>query len=145
MPKQSKNFVKRYHSFFLVLFFSSFLEAAEVSFQHKERTVLQVEVANTNLLRRQGLMNRQELLQDHGMLFIWTGYDQRCMWMKDTSIPITLAYLSNKGIIQEIYDMVPFSENSICSKQPARMALEVNLGWFNKNGIGIGDKLILKH
>jgi hypothetical protein len=63
------------------------------------------------------------------------------MWMKNTSLPLSVAYLSNDGVIKEIYNMVPFSEDSVCSAYSTRIALEVNAGWFEENGIAVGDKL----
>jgi len=86
-------------------------------------------------------MHRQDLAKDHGMLFLWPQSNTRCMWMKNTSLPLSVAYLSNDGVIQEIYNMVPFSEDSVCSVNSTRIALEVNAGWFKENDIAVGDKL----
>jgi uncharacterized membrane protein (UPF0127 family) len=61
------------------------------------------------------------------------------MWMKDTFIPLNVAYLNKKGEILEIYDMVPLSKKSVCSKDNAKYALEVNKGWFERNNFKIGD------
>lgn len=66
------------------------------------------------------------------------------MWMKDTSLSLSVAYLSEEGTIQEIYAMEPYSEESVCSISPARMALEVKEGWFAENGIGVGNTIIFK-
>ena len=63
------------------------------------------------------------------------------VWMKNTSLPLSVAFISSSGRILEIYDMVPFSEESICSNQRSRMAVEVNQGWFAKNNIIVGDKI----
>ena len=63
------------------------------------------------------------------------------MWMKNTPLPLSIAFISSNGRILEIYDMVPFSEESICSNKRARMAVEVNQGWFAKNNIIVGDKI----
>ena len=65
--------------------------------------------------------------------------------MKNTSIPLSVAYLSADGRILEIYDMVSFSEESICSSKKARMAVEVNQGWFDKNDIHVGDLVDIKN
>ena len=86
-------------------------------------------------------MHGKDLAKDHGMLFLWPQSNTRCMWMKNTSLPLSVAYLSNDGVIQEIYNMVPFSEDSVCSANSTRIALEVNAGWFKENGIAVGDKL----
>ena len=86
-------------------------------------------------------MHRKDLAKDHGMLFLWPQSNTRCMWMKNTSLPLNVAYLSNDGVIQEIYNMIAFSEDSVCSVNSSRIALEVNAGWFKENGIAVGDKL----
>ena len=77
------------------------------------------------------------------MLFIWPSSKKQCMWMKNTPLPLSVAYLSSDGRILEIYDMVPFSEESICSTKNIRMAVEVNQGWFTENKISVGDKINL--
>ncbi len=102
---------------------------------------LDLEIANTDTKRKRGLMFRDQLDQNQGMLFIWPDSDSRCMWMKNTSIPLSVAYLSNSGHILEIRDLNPFSEKSVCSNQKARMALEMKQGWFQNNKIGVGQKL----
>ena len=88
-------------------------------------------------------MNQSTLEKNTGMLFIWPSNKKQCMWMKNTSLPLSVAYLSSNGKILEIYDMVPFSEDSVCSIKSVRMALEVNQGWFAKNKIFVGDKINL--
>jgi uncharacterized membrane protein (UPF0127 family) len=100
-------------------------------------------ISNTDAARRKGLMNLSSLEKNTGMLFLWPSSKKQCMWMKNTSLPLSVAYLSPDGRILEIYDMVPFSEDSICSKQSVRMAVEVNQGWFAKNKISVGDKINL--
>ena len=109
-----------------------------VSIAHKK---IFLQVADTHELRAKGLMGVRVLNQDEGMIFLWPDADQRCMWMKNTSIPLSVAYLSTDGRVLEIYDMVPFSEDSICSMKNVRMAVEVNQGWFARNKISIGDKI----
>ena len=61
------------------------------------------------------------------------------MWMKNTSIPLSVAYIQDTGEIIGIYDMVPLSRKSVCSKKPVLYALEVNKGWFKKNGFHVGN------
>jgi len=100
-------------------------------------------ISNTDAARRKGLMNQSFLEKNTGMLFIWPSSNKQCMWMKNTSLPLSVAYLSSDGRILEIYDMVPFSEDSICSMKNVRMAVEVNQGWFAKNKISLGDKINL--
>ena len=142
MQKLFKIFVKRFLNLFLILIFSQSAVALEVYFKSASKS-LDVEIANSDAKRRQGLMHRKDLAKDHGMLFLWPQSNTRCMWMKNTSLPLSVAYLSPDGRILEIYDMVPFSEDSICSKQSVRMAVEVNQGWFAKNKISVGDKINL--
>jgi len=140
MQKLFKIFVKRFLNLFLILIFSQSAVALEVYFKSASKS-LDVEIANSDAKRRQGLMHRKDLAKDHGMLFLWPQSNTRCMWMKNTSLPLSVAYLSNDGVIQEIYNMVPFSEDSVCSTDSTRIALEVNAGWFKENGIAVGDKL----
>ena len=114
----------------------------EATFEGKSAKLL-LSIANTNESRSKGLMFQASLKTNHGMIFIWPSSKKQCMWMKNTSIPLSVAYLSADGRILEIYDMVPFSEESICSSKKARMAVEVNQGWFSKNQIAEGDKINL--
>ena len=140
MQKLFKIFAKRFLNLLLILIFSQSAVALEVYFKSASKS-LNVEVANSDAKRRQGLMHRKDLAKDHGMLFLWPQSNTRCMWMKNTSLPLSVAYLSNDGVIQEIYNMIPFSEDSVCSVNSTRIALEVNAGWFKENGIAVGDKL----
>jgi len=140
MQKLFKIFAKRFLNLILILIFSQSAVALEVYFKSASKS-LNVEVVNSDAKRRQGLMHRKDLGKDHGMLFLWPQSNTRCMWMKNTSLPLSVAYLSNDGAIQEIYNMVPFSEDSVCSSSSTRIALEVNAGWFKENGIAVGDKL----
>lgn len=140
MQKLFKIFAKRFLNLLLILILSQSAVALEVHFKSVSKS-LDVEVANSDTKRQQGLMYRKELAKDRGMLFLWPQSNTKCMWMKNTSLPLSVAYLSNDGVIQEIYNMVPFSEDSVCSANSTRIALEVNAGWFEENGIAVGDKL----
>ena len=104
---------------------------------------LSVEIADTVETRRTGLMNRQTLASDAGMLFVFEKEQKLSFWMKNTSIPLSIAYISKSGIIREIHDMEPFSQTSISSAHSVLYALEVNRGWFEENGIGTGDEIQL--
>jgi uncharacterized membrane protein (UPF0127 family) len=66
------------------------------------------------------------------------------MWMKNTYVPLSVAYIDIRGKIIEIYDMVPFSKDSVCSTKAAKYALEVNSGWFEEKNINIGDSIEIK-
>lgn len=140
MQKLFKIFAKRFLNLLLILILSQSAVALEVHFKSVSKS-LDVEVANSDTKRQQGLMYRKDLAKDRGMLFLWPQSNTKCMWMKNTSLPLSVAYLSSDGVIQEIYNMVPFSEDSVCSANSTRIALEVNAGWFEENGIAVGDKL----
>lgn len=102
-----------------------------------------VELADTGELRARGLMNRENLPEDHGMLFIFDRDQRMSFWMKDTSIPLSIAYISADGTIREIHDMEPFNLNPVRSSRSVRYALEVNQGAFEKAGIQEGDEVDL--
>ena len=142
MRKQFKASVKKLLSLSLISFSTISFAALEISFEGKNAK-LNLIISNTDAARRKGLMNQAFLEKNTGMLFIWPSSKKQCMWMKNTSIPLSIAYLSSDGRILEIYDMVPFSEDSICSMKNVRMAVEVNQGWFARNKISIGDKINL--
>ena len=142
MSKQFKAFVKKLLSLSLIAYSAISFASLEMSFEGKTAK-LNLIISNTDAARRKGLMNLSFLEKNTGMLFIWPSSKKHCMWMKNTSLPLSGAYLSSDGRILEIYDMVPFSEDSISSKQSVRMAVEVNQGWFAKNKISVGDKINL--
>ena len=142
MRKQFKASVKKLLSLSLISFSTISFAALEMSFEDKNAK-LNLIISNTDAARRKGLMNQAFLEKNTGMLFIWPSSKKQCMWMKNTSLPLSVAYLSSDGRILEIYDMVPFSEDSICSMKNIRMAVEVNQGWFARNKISIGDKINL--
>ena len=102
-----------------------------------------VEVAKTREERAEGLMFRKELKKRHGMLFIFPHDQKLSFWMKDTSIPLSIAFISKNGTIKEILDMTPFSEKPVPSTYSVRYALEVNKGEFQKLGIQVGDKVMI--
>ncbi len=142
MRKQFKASVKKLLSLTLISFSAISIAALEMGFEGKTAK-LSLIISNTDAGRRKGLMNQSFLEQNTGMLFIWSSSKKQCMWMKNTSLPLSVAYLSSEGRILEIYDMVPFSEDPVCSMKNVRMAVEVNQGWFAKNKISVGDKINL--
>jgi len=103
--------------------------------------IVQAEVANTDELRMQGLMHRKSLGPNQGMLFVWPQDETYCMWMKNTLIPLSVAYLGEDGTIINIADMRPHDETSHCAKSPVRFALEMNQGWFAARGLKPGARL----
>lgn len=100
---------------------------------------IEAEVAATHAARTQGLMQRQQMAQQHGMLFVFTHDATHCMWMKNTLIPLSVAFLDADGRILNIAEMKPHSEQNHCAVRPARYALEMNHGWFAQRGIRAGD------
>lgn len=107
--------------------------------------IIHVELAITDTERQTGLMNRDEMPENHGMLFIFEKEQRLSFWMKNTRIPLSIAYINKKGKILEIYDMEPYSLESISSKRSSiKYALEVNKGYFGKSGIQVGDYIDLK-
>ena len=103
--------------------------------------IIHAEVAADFSTRAQGLMHRKSLGQNDGMLFIFEAPAMQCMWMKNTFVPLSVAFLDESGTIINIADMRPHSEQSHCAVQPARYALEMNRGWFAQRGIKPGVKL----
>lgn len=99
---------------------------------------LTAEIAATPEQRATGLMNRFSLKPDHGMLFVFERAEPLAFWMKNTYIPLSIAYIAPDGRIVNIEDMRPQSEESHWSKGPAQYALEMRKGWFAERGIGPG-------
>ncbi len=96
------------------------------------------EVVVTPEQRAVGLMNRFSLKPDHGMLFVFDRAEPQGFWMKNTFIPLSIAFLTADGRIVNIEDMRPQSEDTHWSKGPAMYALEMRKGWFAERGIGPG-------
>ena len=90
-----------------------------------------------------GLMFRKRLAENQGMLFVFEEDSRLSFWMKDTELPLSIAFIASDGTIREIRDMKPLSLNSVQSSRNARYALEVNQGWFSNRGIAAGDKVQL--
>ena len=103
--------------------------------------ILHIELADSPFKRSLGLMYRKKLEPDVGMLFVFPNSEQRSFWMKDTHIPLSIAYIDEKGIITNIENMDPLDVTGVKSSKPCKYALEVNQGWFEKNGISAGDKI----
>ncbi len=99
---------------------------------------LQAEIAHTHAARQQGLMFRDSMPADHGMLFVYRNEEVRNFWMKDTRIPLSIAFANRRGEIVRIADMQPFDQSRTSSLAPAKYALEMNLGWFAEHGIEKG-------
>jgi uncharacterized protein len=103
--------------------------------------LIQAEVADDFASRARGLMYRKQMPSNAGMLFLFEEPGAQCMWMKNTLIPLSVAFLDERGTIINIEDMAPQTEDSHCARRPARYALEMNGGWFAARGIRPGMRL----
>jgi uncharacterized protein len=135
--------MQRYRRFLFALTCLSFILVAEA----QQAPVLdlsagmyriEAEVMNTQRGRMRGLMQRESMPPQHGMLFVFDADAQHCMWMKNTLLPLSVAFLDRNGRVINIEEMQPESEDNHCAAKPARFALEMNAGWFRKRGIGPG-------
>ena len=102
---------------------------------------IRVEVANTEESRRRGLMFRDRLGDNGGMVFSYPEAGVNAMWMKNTRVALSVAFIDRNGRILNIEDMEPFSEQAHASAGEAAHALEMNRGWFRKRGIKTGDRV----
>ena len=102
---------------------------------------LRAELANDDESRRTGLMFREQMSDSAGMLFVYEAEGRHAMWMKNTLIPLSVAFIDKKGRIINIEDMQPQTEDAHAAQGPAAYALEVNQGWFKKRGIKPGDRI----
>ncbi|MDH0092239.1 DUF192 domain-containing protein [Achromobacter mucicolens] len=103
--------------------------------------IIRAEVADTDATRRDGLMFRRELPGNDGMLFVFDRPDVQCFWMRNTLLPLSIAFIADDGTIVNIEDMAPQTEDPHCAKKPVRYALEMAQGWFDAHGISAGKKL----
>ena len=103
--------------------------------------VIQAELAVTPAQQATGMMFRREMGANEGMLFVNADSGVRCFWMRNTLIPLTIAFIADDGTIVNLADMQPRSDESHCSAAPVRYALEMNQGWFAKRGIKPGQRL----
>ena len=102
---------------------------------------INVETAVTALEQQRGFMNRKEIPDGTGMIFVFKRDQKLRFWMKDTPHPLSIAFIDSTGRIREIYDMQPFSLDIIASTYSVRYALEVAQGYFERAEINAGDKL----
>jgi uncharacterized protein len=103
--------------------------------------IIRAEVADSMGTRMEGLMHRKSMPQGAGMVFVFDETALHCMWMKNTLIPLSVAFIDEGGNIVNIADMQPQTEDSHCAARPARFALEMNKGWFAQRGIKAGASL----
>ena len=102
---------------------------------------IQAEVADTPQTRQRGLMMRERLGPNEGMLFVFEDRALHCFWMKNTPLPLSIAFLDDDGTVVNIADMAPRSETTHCPKAAVRYALEMEQGWFDHKGVGAGQRI----
>ena len=102
---------------------------------------ISVEVAYKPDDRRRGLMHRESLPEGRGMLFLFPREKLLTFWMKDTPLPLSIAFADAGGRIVRIADLTPNSREAVASGRPARIALEMTRGWFERNGVLVGDAI----
>ena len=100
--------------------------------------VIKAEVATTEAQREQGLMFRKQLAPNAGMVFLFDAPAGVCMWMKNTLIPLSVAFLDQNGIIINIEEMKAQTLDSHCAEKAALYALEMNPGWFKQKNLKPG-------
>jgi len=105
----------------------------------QEIAFVKAEIAQTQEERNQGLMYRKKLPDGEGMLFVFERDEVLSFWMKNTLLPLSIAFIASDGRIIDIKDMYPHDENSVFSSRSVRYALEVPQGWFSRAGIQNGD------
>jgi hypothetical protein len=103
--------------------------------------LIDAQVAQTPGQREVGLMFREQMPQNEGMLFVFEQPSQQCFWMRNTLIPLTAAFVADDGTLVNLEDMKPRTLESHCSAKPVRYVLEMNQGWFARKGIKAGFKL----
>ena len=129
----------------LISFVTAFLSSKENLIPAKigEKEIL-LEVANTQALRAEGLMGVKALEYNHGMIFIWPNASRKCMWMKNTLIDLSVAFIDRESKIIEIKELQSKSLESICSSSGNIIAAkEMNEGWFRENSIEPGAEVFL--
>lgn len=102
---------------------------------------IDAEVAADQGNRMQGLMQRRAMAANQGMLFVFPQAARHCMWMRNTFLPLSVAFLDEEGRILNIEDMQPQTENNHCASAAARFALEMNIGWFAAKGLKAGTRI----
>ena len=104
--------------------------------------LIRAQVANTMESRAKGLMFTKTMPANEGMLFVFDVPAQQCMWMKNTLIPLSVAFIDAAGQISNIAEMQPQSEQTHCSTRPVKYALEMNSGWFVSKGVRPEQRLV---
>ncbi len=107
-----------------------------------DEVMVRVEIADEPSEQARGLMHRTALAENRGMLFVFRKEERLSFWMKNTLIPLSVAFMDSEGRIVDIQDMKPLDDDPphYVSAEPARYALEVNKGFFEENGVEVGDR-----
>jgi uncharacterized membrane protein (UPF0127 family) len=103
--------------------------------------LIHAELAADDPSRMRGLMFRESLAPNQGMLFVFDETTTHCMWMKNTLIPLSVAFLDDSARVINVAEMAPQTENAHCASRPARYALEMERGWFAQRGVGPGAQI----
>ena len=103
--------------------------------------IITAELATTPQSRTIGMMFREKTAPNHGMLFVFEYKAQQCFWMRNTPLPLSIAFIEDDGTILQINDMAPKNDSLHCSQRPVRFALEMEQGWFARKGLAVGAKL----
>lgn len=119
------------------------IEPLTINASGGEEVEIEVETASDAAARAQGLMYRESLGEDCGMIFVFDEEEPLSFWMRNTLVPLSVAYIDSEGSIVSIHDMEPLDETSVPSAKPAQYALEVNQGFFEENGVEAGDMVEL--
>jgi hypothetical protein len=131
----------------ILLLAAALILALPVSAQQPQLPVLELfagmhrveaEVAASTDSRATGMMKRTRMAPQQGMLFVFPTLERHCMWMRNTLLPLSVAFLDDKGRIINVEDMQAQTDDNHCATQPARYALEMNMGWFKTRGLGEG-------
>jgi uncharacterized membrane protein (UPF0127 family) len=119
------------------------LPVKEIPFEREGQViaVVKAEIAVSQEEHNKGLMYRKSLQDGHGMLFVYDKDEVMSFWMKNTNIPLSIAFIANNGKIIDIKDMYPNDTNSIKSSRSVRYALEAPQGWFLRAGVKEGDSI----
>jgi len=105
---------------------------------------IRVQLAVTPSEMQRGLMERRDLGEDEGMLFVYLRPEQMSFWMRNTPLPLDIGFFDAEGVLREVYQLHPFDERPVHSRSlRLQFALEVNRGWFKAHGIGPGAQLDL--
>jgi uncharacterized protein len=103
---------------------------------------IHADIAATENTRQTGLMFRKQMGKNDGMLFVFPQLGYHAMWMRNTLIPLSVAYMDDTGKILSIHEMAPQTETSHQAAGPARFALEMNAAWFSTHKINVGDTIL---